>query len=445
MFSFLACLPALLRGRAAFKAAIAGRMQTTLADLRLNTDVYEYAKTEAGKRPVILATAADKSVADAVAEDAGFFSGVVASSNGANFKAAKKLAAIRAYQQANNLSAAFDYIGDSPADRAIWKEAETAFVVADDEAAAHALAGDHKNVVRFAGTSAKIKDYLKAMRLHQWVKNVLIFLPLILSHQIFDLGKVGGAFAAFIGFSLCASATYLINDILDIRSDRRHPRKCKRPFAAGRIGIPQGLLAAGLLFIASFSIAFIFTSPVVALLFAGYIAFTLTYSFYLKEKLLVDAMALGVLYGYRILIGGAAASVFVSDWLIAFSVFFFLGLALVKRYTEIMQATPTEEGKIAGRGYYVGDREIVSVLGVVASYTSILILALYITSPDVAMLYHEPRTLWVICLVMIYWLGRIWTLAHRGQMPDDPIVFALRDKISLLCGLICTGAILLSI
>lgn len=445
IFSLLACLPALLGGRASFKAAVAGRSSTTLADLRLNDEVYAFAKAQAQDRPVVLATAADKSAADAIAAEAGFFHGVIASTGGENFKAAKKLIAIRAYQHANGLASGFDYIGDSKADRAIWKEAKTAYAVAADDASARALTGGHDNTVRLAGAQSTIRDYIKAMRLHQWVKNILIFLPLVLSHQIFDLDKVGAAIAAFIGFSLCASATYIINDILDIRADRRHPRKCKRPFAAGRIPIPQGLLVSALLLTLSFTTAFVFTSPLVALLFAGYIAFTLTYSLYLKEKLLVDAMALGILYGYRIMIGGAATAVAVSDWLIAFSVFFFLGLALVKRYTEISQATPNEDGKISGRGYYLDDREIVSVLGVVASYTSILILSLYITSPDVATLYHEPRILWLICLVMIYWLGRIWTLAHRGQMPDDPIVFALRDKVSLLSGLICAGAILLSI
>ncbi len=445
LFSFLACLPALLKGRAAFKAAVARRSPTLLADLRLNDEVFAFAESEAAARPVVLATAADKSVADAVAAGAGFFHGVVASANGENFKSAKKLAAIRAYQDAHGLGHAFDYAGDSKADRAIWKEAETAYAVASDDAAAKALTDGHGKTVRLAAMQASIKDYLKAMRLHQWVKNVLIFLPLVLSHQIFDFSKAGAAFAAFIGFGLCASATYIINDVLDIRSDRRHPRKRKRPFASGRIGIPQGLLASALLLAASFTIALVFTSPLVALLFVGYIAFTLTYSFYLKEKMLVDAMALGILYGYRILIGGAATDVVVSDWLIAFSVFFFLGLALVKRYTEISQKTPGEGGKIAGRGYYAGDREIVSVLGVVASYTSILILALYITSPDVAVLYREPRALWVICLVMIYWLGRIWTLAHRGQMPDDPIVFALRDWVSIFCGAICGAVILLAI
>ncbi|WP_165793505.1 UbiA family prenyltransferase [Hyphococcus luteus] len=443
-FSFLACLPSLMAGRAAFKASVASRLPTELGDLRLNEEVFAYVKTESEDRPVVLATAAHKSAADAIAEEAGFFHGVIAS-DGENFKSGRKLAAIRAYSQAHGFNAGFDYAGDSKADRPIWKEAETAYVAAPDDASARALTGGHQNTVRLAAAKASLKDYLKAMRLHQWVKNVLIFLPLVLSHQIFEVGKVLDALAAFVGFSLCASATYIVNDILDIRADRRHPRKMNRPFAAGRIPIPQGIFVSALLLAASFAIAFLFTSPLVALLFAGYIVFTLTYSLYLKEKLLVDAMALGILYGYRILIGGAASGVVVSDWLIAFSVFFFLGLALVKRYTEISQKTPNADGKIPGRGYYAHDREIVSHLGVVASYTSILILALYITSPNVTVLYQEPRILWVICLVMIYWLGRIWTLAHRGQMPDDPIVFALRDKVSLLCGLICAGAILLAV
>ena len=444
-FSFLACLPALFSGRVAFKTAIASRMPTSLSDLKLNDAVFSYVKTQSESRHVVLATAAHKSVADAIASDAGFFHGVIATAEGDNLKGARKLAAIKTHLAEHNLGDTFDYVGDSKADRAVWREAQTAYVAAPDENTANILTEDHENTRRLPTEKAAPKDYIKAIRPHQWVKNVLVFLPLILSHQIFDFEKVVQAFAAFVGFSLCASATYIINDILDIRSDRRHPRKCKRPFAAGRIEIPRGLAFSFLLLTASFGIAFAFAGALVVVLFAGYVVFTLTYSLYLKEKLLVDAMALGILYGYRILIGGAAANVVVSDWLIAFSVFFFLGLALVKRYTEINQKTPTADGKIPGRGYYTHDREIVSVLGVVASYTSILILALYITSPAVTELYQEPRMLWAICLVMIYWLGRIWTLSHRGHMPDDPIVFALRDKVSLLCGLICTGAILLAI
>ena len=441
----LACLPSLFRGRAAFKAAIAKAQPTRLGDLCVNEQVFAYAEAQSAHRPVILATASNRNVAEAIAEDAGFFSGVIASSDGANLKGGEKLAAIRAHLAAEGVADGFDYIGDSKADRAIWKEAHTALVVAPDDDAARALTEGRADAVRFDTPKPTPKDLLKAMRLHQWVKNVLIFLPLILSHQIFDVAKLGAALGAFFSFGLCASATYLINDIVDIRSDRRHPRKRKRPFAAGRIGIPQGLLFSALLLTASFAIAFAVTNPLVVVLFAGYIAFTLTYSLYLKEKLLVDAIALGVLYGYRIIIGAAACDVAVSDWLIAFSVFFFLGLALAKRYTEISQRPSDGTGKISERGYYQDDREIVGVLGVVASYTSILILALYITSPDVAMLYRTPRALWIICLVMIYWLGRIWTLAHRGHMPDDPIVFALRDRVSLLCGVVCAGAIFLSI
>lgn len=444
IFSFIAACLSLFGGRASFKRAIAKRTASSLADFKLNESVHAFVKTEAEHRSVILATAADKNVAEALAGEAGFFSGVIASENGKNLKGAKKLQAIRAYLSDQDLTGAFDYIGDSKADRPIWSEAGTAYAVARDEASARRLAktGSAKWI---PGPASTLKDFVKAMRPHQWVKNVLIFLPLALSHQLLDSTKLMQAFAAFAAFSLCASATYILNDILDIRSDRRHARKRSRPFAAARISIPKGLLAAALLFVLSFSIALAFTAPIVIVLLAGYIGFTLTYSLYLKEKLLVDAMALGLLYGYRIIIGGAAAAVLVSDWLIAFSVFFFLGLALVKRYTEISQKAQNADGKISGRGYYGGDREIVSVLGVVSSYTSILILALYITSPDVAVLYGEPRILWVICLVMIYWLGRIWTLAHRGHMPDDPIVFALRDRVSLLCGLICGGTLLLAL
>ncbi|MEO1137372.1 MAG: UbiA family prenyltransferase, partial [Pseudomonadota bacterium] len=313
LFSFIVACLALLRGRAAFKRAVAERMKFSLADVKLNDSVFSFTKTESEIRPVILATAADRQIAQSIAQEAGFFSGVIASDKDANLKGAQKLKAIEAYLAQHGFDGAFDYVGDSKADRPIWARAVTAYAVAPDEAAARHVANTSSNVSWIQGKAATPKDFLKAMRLHQWVKNVLIFLPLALSHQLLDTTKVLQAFAAFAAFSLCASATYIINDILDIRADRRHATKHVRPFAAARISIPQGIVAAAVLFALSFSIALTFTSIIVVALLCGYILFTLTYSLYLKEKLLVDAMALGLLYGYRIIIGGAAAAVLVSD------------------------------------------------------------------------------------------------------------------------------------
>lgn len=442
--ALLTCL-SLLRGRAAFKAVVAERTSIALSDVKLNEPLLAFLKTQARERPVILATAANQRIAQTIADELGVFSGVIASDDADNMKGAQKLAAIKARLAANSAEH-FDYIGDSKADRAIWRDAEHVYVVAPGAKAATRIAGDSKVDRHFPAPGAGVKDVIRAMRPHQWTKNALILLPVFLSHRFLDPGVVFAALAAFASFSLCASATYIWNDILDIRADRAHPRKKTRPFAAGLISIPQGLAVSLALLAVSFGLAAATLSPVVLALLAGYIVITLTYSLYFKEKLLVDAMTLGLLYSYRIVIGGAATGIVLSDWLIAFSTFFFFGLALVKRYTEIASKGPKAgSDKIAGRGYYASDREVIGILGVASSFISILIMALYIRAPEIIELYARPQLLWVVCVMLMYWLSRIWVLTHRGHMPDDPIVFAIRDKNSLLAGLICAGAVLLAI
>ena len=442
--AWLAACFALLRGRAAFKQAVAARASLSLKDVALNGDVMSFVTSEAETRPLVLATAADGRIARRISEELGIFREVIASDGRNNLKGANKLRAIETWL-ANEGVEAFDYIGDSVADRPIWAKANNVYVVAATDEAAARIAGGDAVKDRFEKPRTRPQDFIRAMRPHQWVKNILIFLPLLLSQQFFSAEKIIAAVAAFAAFSLCASATYIWNDILDIRADRAHPRKKNRPFASGVVSIPAGMAFSFALIAVSALIA-VAALPIAALfLLAGYIVITLTYSLYFKEKLLVDAMTLGLLYAYRIIIGAAAASIIVSDWLIAFSMFFFFGLALVKRYTEVASKPADMTGKIAGRGYYAGDREVIGGLGVASSFVSVLIMALYIKSPEVSALYSNAQMLWIVCLVMIYWLGRIWVLAHRDHMPDDPIVFALRDKNSIFAGLICLCAVLLAI
>lgn len=442
---FMMSVLALSRGRAALKSSVADRVTLGASDLRFNDHVLSFVRAQATKRRVILATAADRRIAEAVAADLGCFVGVIATSDGKNMKGEAKRFAIEAYLKENDLGPAFDYIGDSQADRSVWTAARHAYVVGETDEAAQQIAGDIAIEKVFPDKTAQLRDIIRAMRPHQWAKNGLIFLPLALSQQFVLVEKVLASIIAFLCFSLCASATYFWNDILDIRSDRAHPRKKDRPFASGAISIPHGIgISLALLAISLVTVTTLL-SPWVAALFLGYIVITLTYSVYLKEKLLVDAMTLGVLYGYRIVIGAVATKIIVSDWLIAFSVFFFFGLALVKRFSEITSKTPDDSGKIKGRGYYREDRDIISMLGVASSLVSVLIMALFVNSPDVTILYSRPQVLWLVSLVMIYWVSRIWVLAHRGHMPDDPVVFALKDRISILCGLICVGAVVAAV
>lgn len=442
--ALLACL-SIFRGRAALKSAVAQRVSITLSDVKLNEPLFSYLQQEARTRPVILATAADRRIAQSLADELKIFSAVIASDADANNKGARKLTAIKHYLEAEGLTC-FDYIGDSKADRTIWAEARQTHVVAPTVQRAAHVAGAKGVDRHFTAPRLTFGAVLRAMRPHQWSKNTLIILPLFLSHQFLDTDKIITSLTAFVAFSLCASATYIWNDILDIRADRAHPRKKNRPFAAGLISIPAGMGISFLLLAVSFALTALMLPPVILLLLAGYIGITLTYSLYLKEKLLVDAMVLGLLYSYRIIIGGGAAAIVLSDWLIAFSTFFFFGLALVKRYTEIAsKGPPSGTEKISGRGYYAGDREVIGALGVASSFISILIMALYIRAPEVVELYTRPQILWVVCIVLMYWLSRIWVLAHRGHMPDDPIVFALKDKNSMFAGMICGGTVVLAI
>ncbi|MFQ5563768.1 MAG: UbiA family prenyltransferase [Parvularculaceae bacterium] len=433
----------LLRGRAAFKRAVARNVKISVSDFNYNDAVIEFVrKARASGRMTVLATAADQAIADAVAAHLGCFDAAIASDGVRNLKGAKKAAAISDYANEKTGAAAFDYIGDSKADRPVWRIAEKAIVVAPDEQAGARAAAPVRPARVLPKPRATARDAVKALRFHQWVKNVLIFAPLFLSHQFMDVSKSLAAVIAFVCFGLTASATYIWNDLFDLHVDRRHPRKRTRALASGALAIPHAVMMSAVLILVAFAGALLFLPPVVAAMLAGYGAVTLTYSLYLKEKLLLDAMTLGFLYAYRIVVGSAATGVPVSDWLIAFSVFFFLGLALVKRFSEIETKPQTGDGRIAGRGYFASDREVIGALGVASSFMSVLILALYITSPAVVVLYERPQALWIVCFVMIYWLSRVWVLAHRSFMPDDPIVFALKDRVSWMAGAVCGAAVL---
>ncbi|WOI53733.1 UbiA family prenyltransferase [Parvularcula sp. LCG005] len=438
LFAVAASLP---KGRVAFKQAVARNVDVTLEDFKVNEGVLSFIQEAGAHRPVILATAAHEQIARRIADDTGVFQDVIATTDGKNLKSGNKLVAIQDYLKAHEMGPAFDYIGDCGADRPIWAAAGRAHVCAGSDAQAADIAGIVPVEKSFHREAPSARHFIKAMRPHQWVKNFLIFLPVILAHEIFNFDKVLPAIVAFIAFSLTASATYMWNDILDIQADRAHAKKCKRPFAASLIPIPLGVAFSLALIAFSCLITLIFCPPATVLVILGYIAITLSYSLDLKRRLMLDVIVLGVLYGYRIMLGGVATGIAVSSWLIGFSVFFFFGLALVKRYTEIEKKPPGEDGRIAGRAYYSSDREVVGVIGIVASFISVLVMALYITSPTVAVLYSRPEPLWTVCLVLIYWISRVWMLTHRGHMPDDPIVFALKDKVSIMCGIVCAVAV----
>jgi 4-hydroxybenzoate polyprenyltransferase len=275
--------------------------------------------------------------------------------------------------------------------------------------------------------------WLRAMRLHQWLKNLLVFLPLAGAHQLLNAPLFGEAMLAFLAFGLCASGVYILNDLMDLESDRRHPRKRRRPFAAGAISLVGGALFSALLLAAALAIGLAVTPAFVGWL-AAYFGVTLAYTLFLKRRVIVDCLTLGGLYTLRIVAGGAAVGIAPSFWLLAFSLFLFLSLAFVKRYSELMIVAKAEQTSAHGRGYQAGDLSIVQTMGVASGFTAVMLMALYINGDTVARLYSRPDVLWMTIPVLLYWVSRMWMQAHRGNMEDDPVVFAVKDKYSLACG-----------
>ena len=437
-------LPALIsgitQGKARFKTAIAEKVEIDGALLPYNEEVLSYLRAEKAKgRKIILATAAHESIAHAVAAHLGLFDDVIATSADRNLKGDNKADALETAVGGTD----FDYIGDSSADRAIWQRAGRALVVAPQQSAAQSLAGSAKLEKVFATEPAGLKTYLKAMRVHQWAKNVLLATPLFLSQQYTDPALWIPLIAAFVSFGLCASATYCWNDLLDLPADRAHATKRNRPFASGKISIRDGLVFSALCLLASFALAAALVGASFIFLLLGYIATTVSYSFLIKTKPVADVIVLGALYAYRIFAGGIAVGIEPSEWLLSFSMFFFVSLGFMKRMSDMHSDGPKNE-KISGRGYFPEDRSVIQVFGVAAGYCAVIIMALYITDENVTALYRNPEFLWFVCLGLLYWISRTWILAARGHMPDDPVVFALKDKVSLLCGVFVVAAVLLA-
>jgi len=286
---------------------------------------------------------------------------------------------------------------------------------------------------------------IRAMRPHHWLKNGLVFVPILLNHEVFDPTALLHGVVAFVAFSLLASAIYLLNDIKDVEADRRHPTKCKRPLAAGEITATQAYAAVPALLIAAFSTAWFVPQPKIYLLaLTAYLVLALAYLLVLKRKLLVDVLGLASMHTLRILVGNAAAAIPVSSWLLAFSMFLFLSLALVKRYAEL-RITQDQSGlKSAGRGYHAEDIEALSQLGMASGCTCALIMALYVDSAAVKQLYRHPEVIWLVCPIILYQMARIWFLARRGQMPDDPLVFMIRDWRSQIMGLLVVAIMIVA-
>jgi 4-hydroxybenzoate polyprenyltransferase len=277
-------------------------------------------------------------------------------------------------------------------------------------------------------------SFIKAMRVHQWIKNLLVFVPLLMAHKVFDSTSLLRASYALVGWCLCASGIYLLNDVFDLETDRLHPRKKLRPLAAGAITSRSVWVFAPVLMIAGLAIGFFMLPEPFGLALLLYLGLTTAYSMYLKRLLMVDVLVLAGLYTLRVLSGGFATGIPVSPWLLAFSMFLFLSLAFVKRYTELRGVTPDNVPPVSRRNYRIEDTELLKNFGTVSGYLSVLVLVLYINSKEVVSLYRQPTILWLVGPCLLYWITRVWLLAHRGKMHDDPIVFTVKDPASYVVG-----------
>lgn len=418
----------LFRGKAHVKRELAARVELDVTCLPYREPFLSFLQDEyrAGRR-LVLATAADERVAQRVAAHLGIFGTVVSSDGTVNRSGASKADALG---QATG-GEGFVYAGDAPVDLAVWRRAQGAILVGRGSRFASRL----DNVERTFGDDrppwGRLSDVLRAARVHQWAKNVLVFVPLLLAHEVTNLPLVGGALLAFLAFSLLASSVYVQNDLLDLEADRHHACKRFRPFASGALPIKFGLVLAPLLVLLAV-LAALPLPPLFLGVLGGYLALTLSYSFYFKRKAILDVLLLALLYTVRIVAGGVAVGLTVSPWLLAFSMFFFLSLAYIKRFSEL-QALP-EESSLRARDYTSADLEGLADLGVSSGYVAILVVALYINSPAVRELYRTPELLWLLCPLLVYWVSRVWLLTRRGEMHDDPVVFALRDRSSYFIG-----------
>jgi|TARA_R110000868_G_scaffold5065_24_gene31375 4-hydroxybenzoate polyprenyltransferase len=423
-------LPGWLRsGKAMLKQSLANNSSLCIEKLPYNDYVLELIRQakQSGKR-VVLATASDQAIARAVADHLGCFDEVIASDGGTNLSAARKRDALVQRFGVRG----FDYIGNSSDDLLVWQASEHAILIDTPARVARAARRTANVSDEYSTQKTPLLAFLKALRPHQWAKNGLIFVPLMTAHA-FSVDALGVALLAFVCFCLVASGTYLINDLLDIQDDRQHPSKCKRPFAAATLDPLTGIWSALLLVAVGVLLGVMLLPPLFVLSLIAYLVITLAYSLVLKSMMAVDVITLTVLYTLRIVAGSVAIETEPTFWILTFSLFIFLSLALVKRFAELQQArNKGETGKSAGRGYYPSDMEMVAAMGVGNGYLSILFFALYIQDAATIVLYSHPQWLWLICPVLMYWVTRLWLLTHRGEMHDDPVVFAIKDKVSLV-------------
>lgn len=427
------CIPYwLFRGKAVLKRQLADHTEFDPSALPYNQDLLGWLKQQQAQgRKLILCTASDLSIATTISEHLGLFDEVMAS-DGTNNLAGRHKANLLEQRFGQ---AGFDYAGNSSADLAVWQRARQALVV-NASASLVKKAGAYCEVEKvFPSPAVGFNVCRRVLRVHQWLKNCLLFVPLFAAHQLTNPDIWLSLLLAFFSFCLCASSVYITNDLLDLESDRQHPRKSMRPFASGQVPIWVGAMLAPMLLISSLVLAQQVGGNFWPWL-VFYFGLTCVYSWGLKRLIIVDCLILAMLYTLRIVAGAAAANMPLSFWLLAFAVFLFLSLAFVKRYAELELQLLNGQLRTNGRGYYSSDAPLVQTMGVTSGYAAVLVLALYLNSDAVVKLYQTVEFVWGTVPVMLFWISWMWMKAHRGEMHDDPLVFAVKDKASWLAGVL---------
>lgn len=422
----------LAKGKAFLKRQVSLRVSIDVGSLPYNGELLEYLHDARQRnRPLVLATASDYLVASRVAKHLGIFSDVLASDGKINLSGTRKLETLREHFG----SKGFDYAGNARVDRKVWVQADESILVNASKRLAVEAACKF-NVTKTFDSQKKCRLVLfRAIRLHQWSKNLLVFVPLLLAHKAADWRLTGDGILSFLAFSLAASAVYVMNDLFDLEVDRNHPRKRNRPLPSGDLNIVHGIALVPLLLGGSLLVSLALPARF-GIVLSLYLALTTAYSLYFKKIVLIDVVLLASLYTIRIIAGAFAVGVKISPWLLAFSMFIFLSLAFIKRYSELFMMRNENMEISKGRGYLAGDLEQIARLGTSSGYISVLVLALYINGAEVVELYRHPYLLWMICPLFLYWISRIWLYAARGAVHEDPIVYAIKDKTSYVIGVL---------
>jgi 4-hydroxybenzoate polyprenyltransferase len=435
-------IPWIFRGRAYLKSKLALLVHPEFSVLPFRDEVLNLArerKKMGGK--VILATASHGILARKLADQCAIFDEVLASDEGTNLKGeAKRSLLVQRFGERG-----FDYAGDSCSDFVVWSSSHTAIVVGD-EPFANKVGRIHERVIHLNVRAPSARSWFKLLRLHQWAKNLIIFVPLATSQRIFEIPTLLQALTAFFSFSFLASATYIFNDLCDLDNDRAHATKRSRPLADGTIGLPEAAFAAILLGLFSIGTGVALGLGFVLVL-AAYFCASILYSSIFKKSALIDVIVLAGLYIWRLVAGGVATGIVLSNWLMSFALFIFTSLALAKRYVEISDSPGqgSEKYSVAvGRGYRAGDSHLVFALGVSSALVSVLVVLLYVSSPDVVVLYKNPQVLFLLAPPVLFWISRIWLLASRGGLNEDPVLFAVKDKCSYAVAAFMLGVVIVA-